>query len=246
MSILQSFLAAQFKAKLDKAQYFYLMLRSWLSLIFAFGLGFSLISCHQLSRTIGAGQYAEQVDHDVPLILTFHIQPKTNHDRFIGKIVRRANSAFLDHGIRIISVNIIDDIEESFISWDSSSNETGENILLLERKTLAAPHEIHIFIVDKIIDVKDGNVSTVGFYHYDGKNKCKRSIYLTLSAKSITLAHELGHFFGLDHVNDIDNIMHAPLNRRRKSAGFSQKQIKAIVKSAKKYEVKCSRRNPQK
>lgn len=70
---------------------------------------------------------------------------------------------------------------------------------------------VHVFVVRKLAD-KDKKGAFINGVHwrYRGGSKRyrgRRYIILSASAHADTLAHELGHFFGLPHVKTPDNLM---------------------------------------
>jgi len=92
--------------------------------------------------------------------------------------------------------------------------------------------------LDKFADFDDGNIHVFFVHEYRkslsnkfagiqySKNwtPCAPQIILITDKTSwTTLAHEIGHFFGLDHSSDLDNIMHS--GNRSKNADFNDSQI---------------------
>ena len=214
------------------------MARIWRSAVTAMGLGLLLIACHSMPNSASPASSVTRSVNDISISLTFHVAPGTSHNEFINKRVRRANEALSGTGLHIVDINIVYDLDVTFITWDSNTGDTGFTISKLESTIQGQTESLHIFIVDDIIDVADNfSTRTVGFYH--SASICTKSLYLTPSAELVTLAHEIAHFYGLDHVNDIHNIMHAPLNNRLATAGFSSQQLNIMLRSAKKYERNC-------
>jgi hypothetical protein len=70
---------------------------------------------------------------------------------------------------------------------------------------------VHVFVVRKLADKdKDGAFINGVHWRYRGASRRyrgRRYIILAASAHADTLAHELGHFFGLPHVKAPDNLM---------------------------------------
>lgn len=79
-----------------------------------------------------------------------------------------------------------------------------------DRDSLAAhlvPKTIHVMIVASLRDVDDPRLYRMGVHWRHRKQPAKHYIIVAESARPSTLAHELGHFFGLDHSTVTDNLM---------------------------------------
>lgn len=90
---------------------------------------------------------------------------------------------------------------------------------------------IHVFIVNSISDTDDPTSTIAGVHwKYNGNQKeCLGRHYIILSARDSnpdTLAHELGHWFGLPHAPDMENLM---FSGPRSSHILQPQQIKTIT-----------------
>lgn len=78
---------------------------------------------------------------------------------------------------------------------------------------------VHVFFVHEYIKFLQVQVAGVRF----SENLCSQVIIITDKTSKTTLAHEIGHFFGLYHHSDHGNIMHS--GKRDKWPLFNYSQI---------------------
>jgi hypothetical protein len=79
-----------------------------------------------------------------------------------------------------------------------------------DRDALAAhlePKVIHVMVVSSLRDVDDPTLLRMGVHWRHRKKPAKHWVIVAASARPSTLAHELGHYFGLDHSSVTDNLM---------------------------------------
>ncbi len=120
--------------------------------------------------------------------------------------------------------------------------DSGGDIMTVRQRQGLAAHaptdgRIHIFVVDKLADKdrKGGFISGVHWRYAGGKRSWRGRRYIILSRWSAidTLAHELGHFFGLPHTTRKNTLMTSP--GRIAGATFTKRQIRIIAWNYKRY-----------
>lgn len=68
-------------------------------------------------------------------------------------------------------------------------------------------NEVNVFFVDSLRDVDDPKLHRMGVTWRKLSDLKAKYIIVAASGSPTTLAHELGHFFGLDHVGQKNNLM---------------------------------------
>lgn len=171
-----------------------------------------------------------------PLLLGAHTVELTMHNasqprgkavasgEWIAAAVKRANLAFAAAGV-------------SFrVKAQHALGQPGAGVTSVgQRHSLArlAPRDgtIHIFIVSALA-CKDRKGAWIGGVHWrcrGRKRGCQGRRYIIVShqhCRPDTLAHELGHYFGLRHTRRPGNLMSSP--GRTGEPGFSRAQLRAI------------------
>ncbi|MFT3769652.1 MAG: hypothetical protein QM820_29805 [Minicystis sp.] len=69
------------------------------------------------------------------------------------------------------------------------------------------PKRINVFVISSLRDVDDPRLYRMGVHWRNRKQPGKRYVIVAASARPTTLAHELGHYFSLDHSGVTDNVM---------------------------------------
>jgi hypothetical protein len=96
----------------------------------------------------------------------------------------------------------------------------------LDRDKLGRPHfsrgVVHVFVVGSLADV-DGPGEIRGVHWRDRTNTARRWVILSSIAGSMTLTHELGHFFSLPHSRYAGSLM----NKRPGGPPFAERRFHA-------------------
>jgi hypothetical protein len=174
-----------------------------------------------------------------PFALAVHVAASDQREAAsrISRFVETANSTFVGAGIAF-GVGERHPLPDSFIVLDN----------IRERRQLRkffVPRAINIFIVDQILD-PNPSAATRRAARWQGRAPSGRLsgahipikgrtpgtyIILARSRSRVSLAHELGHFFGAPHSKDPQNIMSYGSGRVR----FSDKQLKIFRIHARRY-----------
>ena len=99
---------------------------------------------------------------------------------------------------------------------------------------LVNDNNIHIFFIKEL---KSNNKKEVlrGFFYF--RERCKKIILISDKANRSTIAHEIGHFFGLEHSTDSLNTMST--KQRKKNSKFNEKQLKFMKRQIIKNKLFC-------
>jgi len=167
-----------------------------------------------------AGVYACQGlnVHNVKLII--HVPIYVDDDDLdvsrIVEYVAYAQTHFYNANIIFDDVEIVSDMPPYQLSY----NTMFENIDVFHQVVINDPRGIHIFVVNSIHNIKKPNLEIMGLQYSRYERSCRNAIFITGDVSKQTFMHELGHYFGLQHVVDIDNIMHRGIISRKSDATF--------------------------
>jgi hypothetical protein len=95
------------------------------------------------------------------------------------------------------------------------------------------PGRINIFLVASLRDVDDPQRMRMGVHWRNRAKPARHYIVVAASARPSTLAHELGHYFGLDHSSVVDNVM--SYDRSGGTVFFDEKQAERMRGKARVY-----------
>ena len=68
------------------------------------------------------------------------------------------------------------------------------------------PRRVNVFVVASLRDVDDPRLYRMGVHWRSREKPARHYAIVAGDARATTLAHELGHFFGLDHTRVVDNV----------------------------------------
>lgn len=115
-------------------------------------------------------------------------------------------------------------VDASFevVAVDPLASDKRDIVSRLDRDRLGRPHfsrgVVHVFIVGSLADVDDpGEIR--GVHWRDRSNTARRWVILSSIAGSMTLTHELGHFFSLPHSTYAGSLM----NKRPGGPPFAER-----------------------
>jgi hypothetical protein len=167
-----------------------------------------------------------------PVKLIIHAPLKNKNSFDIQRIIHYVEYAcdtLKNSNIIIEDVIIVYDMPPTQISYNSKF----ENLKTFHDEATNNPIGIHIFIVDGIFDVHQENKKIIGMQHADYAYSCKNVIFITEETTKQTFVHELGHYFGLGHDENTNNIMYKNSSQRDQNAFFNTKQYIKMNTTAK-------------
>ena len=140
-----------------------------------------------------------------PVPLTVHLSLKNNQgSRLVEAGVAMSNSRFARAGVRFQVARWA-----HFVAPGPEITSVAERNALARRVTRDGA--IHLFMVERLAD-KDRSGSWIGGVHW--RHRGRRYVIVSRrDARPDTLAHELGHWFGLKHEKKSNNLMTSPGRR---------------------------------
>lgn len=98
------------------------------------------------------------------------------------------------------------------------------------------PGVINVFVVGSLRDVDDPTIYRMGVHWAPNGNLKKQYVIVSAAARKTTLAHEVGHYFSLQHTDVTDNLM--SYKREGPDIVLNLFQQKKVIASVKGYVAK--------
>ena len=139
-------------------------------------------------------------------------------------MMEKCKQAFKGTNVHFIIASIHHDSPLDNVPWSTHSN-TFSDLIMPDEKGM-----VHVFMVDTA-QGKNGDLAGM----YIDKD-CESFILLTDDRRTYTFVHEIGHYYGLDHMPKDSNIMH---NGIRTEPKFTKEQMRSMIRRMKKLTRSC-------
>lgn len=120
-------------------------------------------------------------------------------DAFMDLEMSTANALFKDAGVAFAFGGVVE-IDAMYKALETRDDRDKLADLRVEK-------EVNVFFVDSLRDVDDPKLHRMGVTWRKLSKLSVKYIIVAASGSPTTMAHELGHFFGLDHVGQKNNLM---------------------------------------
>lgn len=158
--------------------------------------------------------------------ITLTVHAAVDDDAWIADEIATATARFTDAGV-------------AFTRADGGTDGVPTEVATVaDRDALAqlAPADgtVHVFVVEKLANKDaEGYINGVTWRYAGGKRGWRGRRYIVIARDDAlvdTLAHELGHMFGLAHTDEPTNLMMAP--GRNDGATFDAGQVAILTRKA--------------
>lgn len=191
---------------------------------YLFFIIFIIISCLHISNKEHYENCYEK--YTIPAVIHFNIGPGPINLIKLYLDIAETSREFEKNNISLSFIDIKYDSPYE-INYNSPNTE-----YLHDREV------IHIYFVSNVIQNKN---PIIAGYHKRVSDKA--FVVISDFSQPTTLAHEIGHFFGLDHVNNKDNIMDDQRQKTNPNLHFEDKQVNKIkigMKYQKMIKLQCN------
>jgi len=111
-----------------------------------------------------------------------------------------ANTIFGEHAIGFREAKPSRDLEERFVALENRADRDALAPSLLAEV-------VNVFVVESLRDVDDPKLHRMGVMWRNLRDLKKKYVIVAASARTTTLAHEIGHYLGNDHSYVKNNLM---------------------------------------
>jgi hypothetical protein len=157
------------------------------------------------SGSVGSRQaiaHEASTSHGVELPVVLHFATRQGREAVdparVGAWMANTRILLQPHGIDVVLADV------RTLPPDASANGVLARFRLLSRVDTSA---VHVMIVDDLDGLRRDGDATVRGLHFSAPFRRAEYVALSPDATPSTLAHEIGHYLGLEHEPDASNVM---------------------------------------
>ena len=187
---------------------------------------FLLISCANAPNSSKQACSNKSLSNtDISVVI--HVRSLSDLER-ASYLMEEPAKVFLSHGIKI-------HIDKIVFSNQSSIELDIVGTPDFRREGFEEDEKVHIFFINTLYGDDDDELYGL---HVKTANRCKTYILIPDNTDILTIAHEIGHEYGLSHSHDRNNVMES--GNRLEGATFTHSQIEIMKKEISKKNAECS------